>query len=419
MKKKRQPRRAVAKQNFTKRALEALDVPASGHTLLYDTQTRGLGIKVESGSGSKTYFWYRKVRRYPTWYSIGRFPELSIEDARQHADERNAKLSKWKLADFAGPSPFERPDVLTLDNLVEEYIVKRLRGHAKRPDAAEHRLRWFVKRYFTSLRERPIASIRYEDVAQLHHKISKTHKTQANITVSWLSILFNFARKARIYTGENPAHGHMLNAKVERERFLQPDELAKLGDALRHARNLDLKDFVELSLWTGARKMDVLSMRWQDVSLTGDNRWTIPNPKNRKPHTVPLTDEALAILRERLSRAEHVERERGVARSAYVFPSYGKHKHIAGMQRAWATLLHDAGLDYEDTERQLHIHDLRRSSASYMAAQGSSLLVVGKMLGHSSSASTEIYAKLLLAPVRAEMQKAQAAMRALMLSGSV
>jgi integrase len=51
------------------------------------------------------------------------------------------------------------------------------------------------------------------------------------------------------------------------------------------------------------------------------------------------------------------------------------------------------------------IHDLRRSLGSWLASEGHSLLLIGRALGHQSSASTQIYARLALAPLREALER--------------
>ena len=190
-----------------------------------------------------------------------------------------------------------------------------------------------------------------------------------------------------LYRGENPARHIKLFHESRRTRFLKPAEMPLLFTALRKEPNAALRDYVTLALWTGARRGDLLSMRWKDLSLD-DNRWEIPDPKNRTPYVVPLTPEAVKILRDRWTRSNGSE---------WVFPSkHGRTGHITDFKRGWNKLLVRAGLADED----LRQHDLRRTLGSYQAAGGTSLGIIGKSLGHKSLAATAIYAQLDLDPVR-------------------
>jgi integrase len=98
----------------------------------------------------------------------------------------------------------------------------------------------------------------------------------------------------------------------ERERFLTPEELPRLFDAIDAAEDKRIADYLRLALLTGARKTALLRMRFADADLTRAV-WTIPpnDSKNGKPIHVPLVAEALEVLRSRLFAAGGGE---------YVFP---------------------------------------------------------------------------------------------------
>jgi len=182
--------------------------------------------------------------------------------------------------------------------------------------------------------------------------------------------------------------GVKLFHEAKRGRFLQPDELPRFFAALKKEANVDLRDFVNLAMWTGARRNDILSMRWQDLSLA-DNCWTVPDPKNRAPYVVALTPEAITILRERTEQAK--KRESGKD-SPWVFPSRGKTGHIVELKSAWKKLLQRAKVT------NLRIHDLRRTLGSWQAMQGTSLTIVGASLGHKSLSATQVLQQIDLGP---------------------
>src|ERR1700730_3157732 len=116
-------------------------------------------------------------------------------------------------------------------------------------------------------------------------------------------------------------------------------------------------------MWTGARRGDILSMRWSDIFLD-DNRWQVPHPKNAKPYDVPLTPEAIEILRNRRQLQADATKRRGetlpkVGDTVWVFPSRGRTGHVVDLKVAWGKLLEKAKLD------GLRQHDLRRTLGSY------------------------------------------------------
>ena len=246
-----------------------------------------------------------------------------------------------------------------------------------------------------SLAERKLSAIRRNDVRSFHAEVGeKNGRVTANRIVQLVRTVFNWALKTELWSGENPARGITPFPESSRTRFVQPEELPKLFSALSQESNFDLRDFVLLALFTGARRSNVFSMRWDQLDL---NRglWTIPDPKSRIPYVIPLTDEALEILAQR--RRHHPSEQ-------WTFPSSGRTGHITDIKRAWHGLLDRAKIT------GLRIHDLRRTLGSWQAGIGVSLPIIGKTLGHQSNEATEVYARLHLDPVREAINAATGAM---------
>ena len=194
-------------------------------------------------------------------------------------------------------------------------------------------------------------------------------------------------------------HGRTVRAYREtaREWFLAPNELRALNIALASPETQDdFRDIILLSLYTAARRSNVLAMRWCDINLD-DHLWTIPadQSKDGAIMRVPLTAPAVEIL----------EQRRAQGTSTFVFASTDKTGHYTAPKRAWEALLKRAGI------ADCQLHDLRRTAASVMAAQGTSNHVIDKALGHQNPASTAAYAQLPIDQVRDAMEGASKAMR--------
>ncbi len=210
-----------------------------------------------------------------------------------------------------------------------------------------------------------------------------------------LRAMFNRAIAWELWKGDNPAEGVTKFRERSRDRFLQPSELPRFFEAVAQAPR-DTRDFLLLALLTGARRSNVLAMRWEDVRIE-EATWRIPQTKTGEALTVPLVAEAVAVLETRRVFAGD---------SPWIFPSRGKTGHMVEPKRAWVAVKKRAGVE------DLHLHDLRRSLGSWQAATGASLVTIGKSLGHSNVSTTAIYARLNLDPVRASLEKATRAMLA-------
>src|SRR5260370_37724944 len=123
------------KINLTKKFIDKIPTPAEKRVIVYDSQTRGLGVMV-TPTGHRSFFWFRKIARYPTWRTIGQYPDLSVEQARARASEYNSDSATWKSKNYEGPSPFERRAEVTLAAALEEYSEKHLKAKSQHPDRA-------------------------------------------------------------------------------------------------------------------------------------------------------------------------------------------------------------------------------------------------------------------------------------------
>jgi integrase len=308
----------------------------------------------------------------------------------------SADIATWKQNGFDGDNPFEKQSTPSFGELADDYIDRHIKAHASRPDKAAGITKWMIDKYIASWRNQRVTAIRKRDVLDLHARIGTEHgKHVANRVVQLLRAVLYWGAESgmRGLQGPNPATGVKLFHEAKRRRFLQPDELPRFFAALKKKEtSADLRDFVNLAMWTGARRNDILSMRWQDVSLA-DNAWRVPDPKNREPYSIPLTPEAIIILRGRMRRRKDQQ-------NIWVFPSRGETGHIVDLRGCWKKLLARAHVE------NLRIHDLRRTLASWQAIQGTSLTIVGASLGHKSLQATSVYGQLTLDPVRKSVMTA-------------
>ncbi|MCX6324663.1 MAG: site-specific integrase, partial [Sphingobacteriales bacterium] len=173
---------------------------------------------------------------------------------------------------------------------------------------------------------------------------------------------------------------------------MQPEELSAFFKAVQDDPNETIRDYVLLSLYTGARRSNVVSMRWDDISLQ-HKVWRIAQTKNDEPVVIPLIEEAIEILNSRKGNG-----------SPYVLPGTSECGHLIDPKKGWKRILEKAGI------KNLRLHDLRRTLGSWQAITGSSTLVIGKSLGHKSQKATEVYARLNLEPVRKSIEAAAQAM---------
>lgn len=380
---------ADSKINFTKGNIDALPTPPQGQRATYhDTKTPGLQLRVTS-AGSKTFVVRRRVSSGEAErVTLGTYPAMTPEQARKKALEVNTDIAK-------GISPMERKRAeraeMTLQDLFDEYMTRKAVFN-KRPDKPKDTFRL----YLSPWGNRKLSTIKHEEVDRLHKKIGKEKgQVTANIVLKLLHVMFNKAiAEWRIWQGDNPAHGIKKFPEQSRDRFLQTDELPRFFDALAQEESVTFRDYFLMSLLTGARKTNVLAMKWEQINFDRAE-WRIPETKNGEPQTVTLGQEAVEILR---------TRQGGDA--TWVFPGTGATGHLVEPKKAWKRILDRASI------ADLRIHDLRRTLGSWQAKTGASLSIIGKSLNHKNTSTTAIYARLDLDPVRESVERATGAMLA-------
>jgi len=379
-----------AKINFTKAKIEGLPLPEKGWTYYYDFKVQGLGIGVGS-TGKKSFILYHKISGRPERITLGRYPDLSIEQARGKASEINSAIAKG-----ANPARIKRGEraELTFTDLFEEYLERHSKPNKKTWDEDKAK---YDANLSKPLGKKRLSTIDRASIAAIHSAITKEgYPAKANRIKTLISSIFGWGISAGLCQS-NPALGIRLNREHSRDRFIQRDEFPRFFQALADEQNDSMKDYFLISLLTGARRSNVLAMQWKDVNLKSEE-WYIKETKNGTPQTVTLSPEVLSILRNRIRNRKSSDP------TTFVFPGDGRSGHLIEPKRGWNRILERAGID------DLRIHDLRRTLGSWQAKTGASLVTIGKSLNHKNPSTTAIYARLDLDPVRESVNTATSAM---------
>jgi integrase len=431
---------------FSRAVVSAITSPKTGRTYFRDEKTRGLVLDVQAG-GAKTFQIYRKVNGKPTRIALGRFnPELpesreitngidpltlighsadlNVRMARKLADAVNAALDRGiNPAADVQQARMTASEEFTLRQAFERYYKDHLVPHGKK---TSEDLRNDFARYLGKVppgqkkprgkekkksagsvdwEQRRLSAITQDNVRQLMISLQAgVGSRTANKVFVLLRSIFNAMIAWKLYTGDNPCSHIAKFKEVSRERFIVGDELPRFMELLNKDQHPDFKDFVLLSLFTGARRANVLSMRWNDVDLDA-GIWTVPGEqsKNGSPLTISITSNVRQVLAAR--KAEILTNAGNIAIcSTFVFPAISATGHISPPNKRWKQLLEDAGLT------DLRLHDLRRSLGSWAAITGASLPVIGRALGHKTAAATMVYARLQHDPIVEAMERATTAM---------
>jgi integrase len=314
--------------------------------------------------------------------TIARHPDLSLVEARAKALKLRHDIATG--AHFTPESAGRRGEP-TIAYLAALYVERHSRPH-KRSWAEDERK---IKLHFRAFDTVRISALTTEGVADWHQQLGRrTGRYMANRCLSLLATMFNLAIRWKL-AASNPTIGVKRFREERRERFLNAEEVNRLFKSLDEEASPYWTAFFRLAILLGCRKSELLSARWQDINL--DERvWLIPQTKAGRPHRLPLPAAAIDVLTTLPSRGN----------SPWLFSS-DKHpgQRLSRADDAWPRIRQRAGI------RDVRIHDLRRTLGSWLAAQGCSLPLIGKTLNHSDVATTQIYARLSLEPVRLALEK--------------
>lgn len=390
----------VRRINFTRSILENIQLPTSGRITLHDEVFPGLQCRITS-SGIKTFCVFRRIKGgNPERVTLGKFPMMTISEARTKAA---GIISSMVQGISSAEILRAKRSELTFEELFNDFLEKhsKVRKATWKSDERNYR-----KHLQKPLGRKKISQITRSDLAIIHADLTSQIKgytsdgkpqykkgSTSNRILALASAIFNWGI-SRGRCEVNPARGIKKFSEKSRDRFLQAEEMPIFFEAVMADENPDIKDCVMLFLFTGARRRKVAAMRWEEISFER-MEWRIPQTKNGEPLTLPLTDEAIAILKARVNNG-----------SEYVFPSKKGSAHFIYPEAGWKRILKRSGLE------DLRMHDLRRTFASWQVKNNSSLTIVGKSLGHKSPQSTSVYARVDINPVRESVKTATTAILA-------
>ena len=405
----------TTKTKITKRTVDAAVPPTNGEARLWDTDVKGFMLRVYP-TGRKVYAIKCRVGRVQSIHTIGEHGSPWTPD-----EARKAALDALGRARRGEDPSAERKaakSALTVSELIDRYLNE---GPATKP--AKRPSSWVSDASNLSRHIRPLVGAKIAD------RLSKADAARAIRDIMDGKTLADARTgprgRARVRGGKGAArrtrsvaaamfawgmeHGHCktnpfvgiaLSAAPVRERFLTREEAIALLDAiakLEFGGSLasTFADALRLLLLTGARKVEVLGLRWEEVDF---DRKVLTLPPDRSKaggktgmRRIQLSPQVLEILtrcRHKLEGRRAQAHGSPQARLDFVFPAARGDGHVVGLRKAFQKVCAEAKLG------SVRIHDLRHSFASFAVADGASLFLVGKLLGHASARTTERYAHL-------------------------
>ncbi len=396
---------ANGKAKIGKRTVDGVPKPVEGETKLWDTEIKGFFLRVYA-TGRRVYALKYRMGSHQRIFTIGTHGSpWTPESARDAAREA---LERVQAGEDPAVAKKTSRAAMTVANLIDAYLED---GPATKP--AKRASTWLhdrsnLDRHIKPLLGRKIANlVTKAEAAKAIRDIveGKTAKDEKSGKKRGRAIITGgegAARRTRTtaaamfawgiehgHVANNPFSGVKLASAPVRERFLSRDEAAKFLAALTELESegdvsRTFGDALRLLLLTGARKTEILALRWSEVDI-GRKVILLPPARTKAggktgERRVTLSPTALDVLTAR--------RPKDAPTDAYVFPSSRGEGPIIGVRRVFARVCQRANLEH------VRVHDLRHSFASFLIADGVGLFIVSKLLGHASSRTTERYAHL-------------------------
>lgn len=380
-------RNFILPQTLTQDFVNSVILP-SGRKLIADKHAKGLYLDLWP-KGRAWRFRYTGLDGKMKAITIGDAAEVPLDEARKQAKALGAFKRQRKEAHLLQPMP-------TYAEYLEDRYFPFCRATKRSGKGEERTIRNQLIRPFGNL---PINEISRSLVASfINEKIALGYEPAGiNKMLAHLKTSLNKAVEWEIGGLQvSPVRGlKLLRVSPRLDRFLDPAEAQRLIQAVHQSESPLLRFIIPCLLFTGARKREAMNAEWRYIDWES-RIWTIPETKAGKPRFVPLSDQAIEVLK----ATQNFLRGTRQANSKWVFPNLETGKPYTSIFYPWDICRKAAGLP------DVRIHDLRHSFASALVNRGMTLYDVKELLGHANVVTTQRYAHLSKARLREAAQEA-------------
>lgn len=363
---------------FTSLAIES----APKGSTLTEEGTRGLRMRVGFGGTRSWIYRFSGAEDRLKQVTIGSWPTLGIAEARRKWDELRSRRKSGE--DPAAVTRAEKIGVArsrpTVRDVLEKYFNEHIAKERKPKGVAE--CRKLLERWaYPALGNLEAESLSVPAAVKFLIETKAKSLSAARVLRGELRAAWRHGLEAGLISGSNP-FADILRGKLpqkRRGRYLDDAELALwLAWLPDSGITQDVRDALELTLRTACRSGEIVALAWRDVDVKGSS-WTVRDPKNRHPRTVPLPREALAIMRRRRKELRASER--------WLFPSPVEGRHIRQHALVWSVVNARKRLDIPAWSS----HDLRRTARTGMARLHVPHEVAEAALGHARGGIAGVY----------------------------
>lgn len=348
---------------LTKAYIDKVQPPASGCAIHWDDTIKGYGLRV-AASGRRVFIAQGRVRGKAIRDTLGPFGLLTEHEAREKA--RKVLQAMREGIDPRDAKKAEAAAKVTLRQVADAYMNRP----GKLKDSSKEQIERHVATTFKAWAQKPIAHITEDDCRKRYREVVTRGTTgkgpapgQANQGFAILRALINYASRQYKKQDGTPLVLHNP-VGVLRDDWIElkprtgriPDNRIgavwhMLTEARAHAYNRDTWSSIDLIMFlmlTGARIAEAAGLTWDRVNIDDADAsncwWHIPDPKNGNSVWLPLSSQAVELLKTRLR----------VKDNPHVFPSWSKDGHIKNPRDTMKKVSDVAGV-------KITPHDLRRT----------------------------------------------------------
>lgn len=338
----------INKSNVDKLPIPISDKPGqTAQKRYYDDTLKGFGVRVTSG-GTKAFFIEKLIKRKLCRITLGRYPALTAEMARNEAHKLLGQIATG--IDPVAEKRANKMREVTLQEVFDDYLKARKTLKTK----TLYDYKRVLNTAFASWRSKSLLSITKDKTAKQHELLGKERgQAYANLAMRILRALFNFAAgqyedaQGRSLITENPvkrlSQSRSWYRIDRRQTYIKSHELASWYQGVQILENKTVRDYLLLIIFTGLRRQEAAKLRWEQVDLKA-HTLTIADTKNNQPHTLPLSDYLHTLLSQRKENSTN----------EYVFPGAGTGGYIIEPRKQTAKVIEATGIHFT-------VHDLRRT----------------------------------------------------------
>lgn len=384
----------MKKINFTKAAIERLS-PTDSRYEIGDTKVPSLSIRI-SPSATKTYQVVKKLKGKARRITLGRHPDISVEQARKKASNAISKIVYDEI-DPNEEKKLEQAQTITLQEVYEDY-----KSSSNLTPNSESAYDIAIDRDMKDWKTKSIKNITGIMVQKRHKELSKISPSVANKTMRVLRALFNFARdqyedaEGHSLFSDNPTRKlkRQWNHEGRRKGHIAQHQLKDWFSAVLNLPNIQkrgdpelARDYLIFLMLTGLRRREATSLTWSDIEIKA-RRFIVRDTKNHDELWMPLSDYLVNLLKERKK-----QQTKDKSKAEGPFPLEEPRKFVKIVR--------------EQSDVYFTLHDLRRTFITIAESLDIGSFTIKALVNHRSGSHdvTEGYVQINSERLRKPMQK--------------